>query len=344
MQVVPVAWIRHIADEIGRNTPVTRGALQAAGLTPGLLAGDARVVRAKHFVDFIEAAAVLTHDDVLGLKLGLSYDLRASGLAGYVTITAANMREAMINAARYGGLTDTTADFALTETGSVARFHMDSRSPVMRASRQAGEFRAGFVVASCRRWVGETFHPLEVRFAHARESGQREVATLLGCPARFGTETTEMLVSADQLALPVSAADPYLLAVLEQHADEVLARQAQARDGLRERVGRLLTQDLPKGVPTARHVASALHMSERTFARRLQAEGTSFRALVDDVRREMARSYLADPELSLAQVAYLIGYADQSAFSNSFRRWTGQSPRRFRSQHSSAAAGATPPA
>ena len=152
-----------------------------------------------------------------------------------------------------------------------------------------------------------------------------------------------MLVSADQLALPVSAADPYLLAVLEQHADEALGRQAQARDGLRERVGRLLTQDLPRGVPTARQVASALGMSERTFARRLQAEDTSFRALVDDVRREMARSYLSDPELSLAQVAYLIGYGDQSAFSNSFRRWTGQSPRRFRSQRW-AAAGATPPA
>ena len=77
--------------------------------------------------------------------------------------------------------------------------------------------------------------------------------------------------------------------------------------------------------------------------RRLQAEGTSFRKLVDDVRREMARSYLSDPELGLAQVAYLLGYADQSAFSNSFRRWTGQSPRRFRSERWQAS-GVSPPA
>ena len=104
-----------------------------------------------------------------------------------------------------------------------------------------------------------------------------------------------------------------------------------------------MTKDLPKGVPTARRVASALGMSERTFARRLQAEGTSFRQLVDDVRRDMARSYLSDPELTLAQVAYLLGYADQSAFSNSFRRWTGQSPRRFRSERWQAP-GVSPPA
>ena len=57
MHVVPVAWIRHVADEIGRNTPGMRGALEAAGLAPGTPAGDARAVRAKHFVDFIEAAA-----------------------------------------------------------------------------------------------------------------------------------------------------------------------------------------------------------------------------------------------------------------------------------------------
>ena len=300
-------------------------------------------MRARHFVDFVEAAAQLARDDLFGLRLGQSYDLRASGLAAYVTITAASMREAMENAARYGALTDTSADFALTEAGGVARFRMDSRCPLVRASRQATEFRAGFVVASCRRWVGARFRPLEVRFTHARESARREVEALLGCPAEFARETTEMLVSADQLALPVSAADPYLLAVLEHHAEDVLAGREPARDGLRERVARLVTKGLPKGVPTARRVASALGLSERTFARRLQAEGTSFRQLVDDIRRDMARSYLSDPELTLAQVAYLLGYADQSAFSNSFRRWTGQSPRRFRSERWQAS-GVSPPA
>ena len=343
MYVVPVAWIRHVANELGPDSSVVLGALQAAGLAPGVLAGDVRVVRARHFVDFVEAAARLARDDLFGLSLGQSYDLRASGLAAYVTITAANMREAMENATRYGALTDTSADFALSDAGGVARFRMDSRCPLVRTSRQATEFRAGFVVASCRRWVGARFRPLEVRFTHGRESGQREVEAVLGCRAEFGCETTEMLFDAEQLALPVSAADPYLLAVLERHAEEVLAGQSQARDGLRERVGRLVTKGLPKGVPTARRVASALGMSERTFARRLQAEGTSFRQLVDDTRRDMARSYLSDPELTLAQVAYLLGYADQSAFSNSFRRWTGKSPRRFRSERWQAP-GISPPA
>jgi len=340
MYVVPVSWIRHVADVLGRDSPVLRGALDAAGLAPTVLEGDFRVVRVRHFVDFIEKAALLAGDDLFGLRLGESYDVRASGLSAYVTITAATMRDAMENAARYGALTDSGAIFALTEAGDVARFAMDSRSLLLRGSRHASEFRVGFVVAGARRWVGPDFRPLEVRFAHERDTSRRAVEALLGCPARFASETTEMLVGADQLDLPVSGADPYLLAVLERHAEELLARREQAQDDLRERVRRIVSRDLPKGAPTAPQVAAALNMSDRTFARRLQDEGTSFRQVIDDIRREMARSYLSDPEISLAQVAYLLGYADQSAFSNSFRRWTGQSPRRFRSERG--AAGAPP--
>ena len=343
MYVVPVAWIRHAAEELGRDSPVVTGALGAAGLAPGVLSGEVRVVRAKHFVDFIEAAARLARDDLLGLRLGERYDLRASGLAAYVSIAAADLREAMHNATRYGAMYDTSADFALSETGDAARFRLDSRSVIMRASRQTIEFRAAFIVAACRRWLGAGFRPLEMRFFHAREGPQREIEDFFRCPVRFGSEATELLLGSDQLHLPISTADPYLLALLKHHAEEVLARQTRARDGLQERVARLVTQDLPKGVPTARRVASALRMSERTFARRLQAEGTSFRQLIDDIRRDMARSYLSDPELTLAQVAYLLGYADQSAFSNSFRRWTGQSPRRFRSERWQPS-GVSPPA
>ncbi len=343
MTLVPVAWIRHVADELGHDSPVVRQALAAAGLARGILTEQVRVVGATNYVGFIETAAQLAGDDMFGLHLGQRYDLRASGLAAYVSIAAATLQEAMLNATRYGAMNESGADYALTEAGRVAAFRMDSRSPIIRGSRQASEFKAAFIVASCRRWVGADFRPLRLCFFHAREASRGEVEALFGCPVEYGSAVTEMLLGSDQLVLPVSAADPYLLAVLENHADEVLSRQARARDGLRERVGRLVAQDMPKGVPTARRVASALGMSERTFARRLQAEGMSFRQLVDDLRREMARSYLDNPDLTLAQVAYLLGYADQSAFSNSFRRWTGQSPRRFRSERAEPA-GIMPPA
>jgi AraC-like DNA-binding protein len=88
---------------------------------------------------------------------------------------------------------------------------------------------------------------------------------------------------------------------------------------------------LPKGAPEAGRIAKTLGLGERTLARHLSSEGTSYQRVVNDLRRDAARSYLSDPELSIGQVAYLLGYSEQSAFTTAFRRWTGQSPRAYRS-------------
>jgi AraC-like DNA-binding protein len=130
----------------------------------------------------------------------------------------------------------------------------------------------------------------------------------------------------------VRGADPYLLGVLTRHADEFMADRAPRHDSFRVRVERLALQALPRSVPTARQIAARLGVGERTFARRLAAEGASFRQVLDELRRDLALSYLADPELTLSEIAYLLGYAEQSAFTSAFRRWTGQSPRRYRGE------------
>lgn len=91
-----------------------------------------------------------------------------------------------------------------------------------------------------------------------------------------------------------------------------------------------LTESLREGRPTLVHVARRMHMSERTLQRRLVDAGTSFQELLDGTRRTLARAYLADPRLSLAEVAYRLGYADLRAFVRGFKRWTGTTPGKLR--------------
>jgi AraC-like DNA-binding protein len=307
------------------------GAMRRAGLPRRLLSDGSEAVRCTDFVAFLEEAARLAGDDLLGFNLGLSYDLRASGLAGYVAIAAATVREAMTNAVRYGALRDTSAVYALEGGDGLIRFRIDSRSAHMRGSRHATEFKAALVLAACHRWIGAGFRPLEMRFAHTRAASRRAIERQFNCSVRFGSEATEMVLSPEHLDLPVRGADPHLLALVTRHAEAALANDASARRGdLRARVERVILEELPKGTPTVAAVAEALGMGERTLARRLAGEGTPFRRVVDELRRDMATGYLADPELSLSQIAYLLGYAEQSAFTSAFRRWTGRSPRRFR--------------
>ena len=133
------------------------------------------------------------------------------------------------------------------------------------------------------------------------------------------------------LSLPMRSADPHLLALLTRLGDELLAARSSGKTPLRSRVERLVLDGLPKGAPEAARLARALGLSERTLARQLSAEGTSYQQIVNELRRDTAKSYLSDPALSIGQVAYLLGYSEQSAFTTAFRRWTGESPRTYRS-------------
>jgi AraC-like DNA-binding protein len=328
---VPTGWVRHAADRLGDESTVMRGAMRHAGLPLRLLSDGSEAVRCTAFVAFLEQAALLAEDDLLGFNLGLSYDLRASGLAGYVAIASATVREAMANIVRYGALRDTSAVYAIEDADGTVNFRIDSRSAHMRGSRQATEFKAALVLAACHRWIGPAFRPVEMRFAHPRAAARRAIERQFNCPVRFAAEVTEMILSPDQMDLPVRGADPHLLALVTRHAEAALAVAGATRHGdLRARVERAVLEALPKGGPTLAVVADALGVGERTLARRLAGEGAPFRQIVDELRRDLAKGYLADPELSLSQIAYLLGYAEQSAFTNAFRRWTGRPPRRFR--------------
>ena len=76
--------------------------------------------------------------------------------------------------------------------------------------------------------------------------------------------------------------------------------------------------------------ARLLAVSQRSLQGKLKEEGTTYQAVLDSVRRELATAYLEDDGLSLAEIAFLLGYADQSAFNHAFHKWTGDSPLRFK--------------
>jgi AraC-like DNA-binding protein len=102
------------------------------------------------------------------------------------------------------------------------------------------------------------------------------------------------------------------------------------QDDIVSRTKTVLSDCLPSGNCTSERVAGALHMSARTLQRKLAAESTTFRKLVEAVRQELAESYLADGSFNITQISYLLGFSSQASFSRSFKRWTGFTPQKFR--------------
>jgi AraC-like DNA-binding protein len=149
---------------------------------------------------------------------------------------------------------------------------------------------------------------------------------------RFAAADYALTMEAAQLALPCRSADPRLFRIVKAYCDEALARSRQA-ESFRAQVEHLVAGLLPTGTATTAHVAATLGVSERSLSRRLAEDGTSFREIVQQQRRQMAHRYLDDPAIRPTQVAYLLGYAQPSAFSHAFRRWTGVSPAAYRAQN-----------
>jgi AraC-like DNA-binding protein len=164
----------------------------------------------------------------------------------------------------------------------------------------------------------------EVWYQCPRPAGfDREAA--LGCPVRFGAPETRAVLRREPLERPLPRHDPALFAYLERHAQAVLA-SIPSEGGVVERVSRLITENLRHGEPAQSEVARKLALSERTLQRRLREADTSFAAILDAVRRQLAQLYLAEPTLGLHEVAFLLGYSEPSAFHRAFRRWTGKTP------------------
>jgi AraC-like DNA-binding protein len=144
-----------------------------------------------------------------------------------------------------------------------------------------------------------------------------------------------LLVSNDTLLTPNKLGDESISRFFETHLESQLC-EYEDDSSLDQRVGILITQSLSEGIPRISDIASRLGMSGRTLQRRLSVRGRSFQTLVDESRRQLAQRLLEKNEYPLAEIAFLTGFSEQSAFNRAFKRWAGQTPRSFRIQAQSA--------
>ena len=153
--------------------------------------------------------------------------------------------------------------------------------------------------------------------------------TVFLAPVRFGAASDRLCFSVEEWNAPTQSADAALARLLEEHAKALASRVPAAASGFRAEVEKTIAA-VPDEGGSARDVARALNVSVRTLQRRLVDSGTTFREVSEAVRGRLAEGYLADPKVSIAEVAFLLGFSDQSSFNRAFRRWTGESPGRWR--------------
>ena len=148
-------------------------------------------------------------------------------------------------------------------------------------------------------------------------------------PVRFNCAEDRLCFSREEWEAPTESADAALALLLEEHARILAQRMTQAASGFAADVERAIAAAPLEG-GSVEHVARTLNVSVRTLQRKLIADGTTFRRVSEAVRGQLAAGYLVDSRVSIAEVAFLLGFSDQSSFNRAFRRWTGESPGRWR--------------
>jgi AraC-like DNA-binding protein len=199
-----------------------------------------------------------------------------------------------------------------------------------RIQRILENMRAAIIIDLCREGTGDDFAPIEVGMTTARPEDTSEHEAVFGCPVAFDQPRWRISFRRDDLQRPFLASNRELA----RGNDEILARVVaglQSED-IVSRVKMALIDRLPSGTPSEDQVARAVSLSTRSLQRRLAEQRTNFTRLLASVRKELAVSYVRDPQVPITEISYLLGFSDVSSFSRAFKRWTGISPLAAREQ------------
>ncbi len=262
-----------------------------------------------------------------GLLVGQRAGLHSLGRMGLLAKYSPNVELALGSLIRYLHLHVRGATTALSVDSGLAVFEYQIYQAGALGNDQVGEGAVAAAFNILRDLCGDDWKPIEVRFAHRKPDDVTLFRQFFGVPLRFDSEQYAVVFSEDWLNQRLSETSPELLRLLQQEIDRLDVRE---EDSFVDQVRTLLRTTLVSGHSSADQVAELFSMHRRTLNRRLNAYGTSFQKLADEVRFEIARQSLEDTDLDIIQIAMLLGYSNASAFTRAFRRWSSTTPARWR--------------
>jgi AraC-like DNA-binding protein len=311
---------------------VTAPALErAAGLPAGALEPLPESLPADTYVQLLELAADLAGDPHFGLHVGERVKLGTYTVYGLILLSCRDFGQAFEQTMRYEQLAHDLGRSTLRIEGPLADYTWHSNYPA-HCRHLADSVFAGIRVFG--NWLaGATLPPAGLSLMHdgGDPAGHGEYLRVFGALPRFNAPANAAQFDAALLAWPVPNADVSLYPVLQQHAEQLLRqRAAPASAGIAAQVQQAIVQRLSQGQVRVASVAAALDLAPRTLQRKLADAGTSFQQVLDEARFALARDYLRQPGLSLVDIAFLLGYQEQSAFTHAFREWSGMNPGAWR--------------
>jgi AraC-like DNA-binding protein len=264
-----------------------------------------------------------------GLRFGQRNGLPSLGLAGLLVKHSPDVGTALRRLGSHMHLHRGGAITAVGADGDAAMLSYEIYQRNVEAVDQIGDGALAELFNIMRALCGPDWQPVEVRFAHRKPADVGPFRRFFRAPLRFDAEENALVFSADWLERRLPAADPELQRLLRKQIDALAAEHGEK---FPEQVRSVLRAALLTDHSSADRIAALFSIHSRTLSRRLQAFGTGFQQLVDEGRFEIARQRPANTLLDVGRIAASLDYADASAFTRAFRRWSGTTPAQWRAK------------
>lgn len=313
-------------DQLGLDTAAM---LKAVGLLRANVEDPDGRIPGQAVAALWQDALARSGNEDLPLRVAEAVPFGAYRVIDFLAASAPTVGEGLARVARYFPLINSAVGLHIAHGADLIRVGLrDGRNPA-GVPRPYAEFVLAVTVLHCRRASGVDWPLHEVHFGFPKPARTALHEKVFGCPVSFLAAETALILRADVWNAPSASASSDLLRVLEQHAEGMVSGLRQG-SGLKRRVMQLLHEELRGADPSLANIARRLAMSARTVQRRLHAEGSSFADVLDETRKQLAAQYLDENAFALTEIAHLLGFSEQSAFTRAFQRWYGMAPSRFR--------------
>ena len=309
----------------------TEELLDAAGLTAATVNDPDGRLPVEAFSELWRAALERSGDPGLGLRVALAVPFGAYRVIDFLAASAPTVGEGLLRVARYFPLINPVLTWEIADDGSSKRMALTHPTIPGRLPRPYAEYALAVTILHCRHASGFEWPLVEVSFPFEAPPSTSEHVQAFRCPVHFGRSRAEFVLTRSTWDLVNRDASSDLLGTLEVLAGKMLA-SLDSQKLASAQVARLIVEELEGGEPSLSKVARRMAVSPRTLQRRLELEETSFADLLDETRRRFALVYMNERGIALTEIAYLLGFSQQSAFSRAFQRWCGEAPSQYRSR------------
>jgi AraC-like DNA-binding protein len=300
-------------------------------IPPGTLDDEDALVPLRSFLHLLEASAARLHVADFGLRLAAAQDIGVLGPLAVAMQNAKTVGEALEFAARYMFIHSPAIALTILQRSpaqpDLAEIRFEVQLPRLTVSRQIHDLGLGVTHRVLRTLIGSGYCLDEVHLTHQPTAPMSVYARYYMAPVRPAQQAAALLLSRALLDRPMTVVNATLRQMATDYLAALFPKPSQAFSA-RVRIALYKVLGTPRASKDG--VASILMMHPRTLQRRLITEGTSFDAIRDEVRRELAERYLASTEMPLAQIVGLLGVSEPAALTRMCQRWFAATPSAFR--------------